>query len=131
MANLLEDVIAFYVDLGLVTALATDAFVDNMPDEPDTCLAVYEFVGGPRPAYSDIATRKIQVMCRAKSQVVARQNAIEFYNAIIPDAQRQDLTVQRWTVVESNTVPSKIKIDTKGRSYYMFDLELTTYIDYN
>lgn len=131
MANLLEDIVSFYTELGLVTALGIDAFVDTMPETPNTCIAVNEYPGGSQPSYADIAVRLVQIVCRDKSAESAREQALDLYNSIVPYAQRQDLTDTRWSLVSPKQTPFKMKVDSQGRTYYAFNLEITTFVDYN
>jgi hypothetical protein len=131
MANLLEDIVSFYIAESLVTGYGVDAFADTMPESPDACVAVYEYLGLPPSPDADISTRSIQICVRNKSANQARKNAVDLYNSINPTEQRQDLTITRWALVAPKQVPFKLKVDTQGRTYYAFNLEVTTYADYN
>lgn len=74
---MLLDDIGDYLSSGGVGTLATDLFLGELPDTPDTCVAVFE-TGGFDPVYTmkqraPVAKRpSIQVICRAKRYDVAR-----------------------------------------------------------
>jgi len=131
MANLMEDVISFYSDLGLTTGYGVDAFVDTMPERPNTCLAINEYQGLPQGFLVEAALRNIQVVNRDVSAEAARKRALDLYNAIRPSEQLQDLTSERWSLIEPKQTPFKLKVDSQGRTYYVFNLEIITYTDYN
>ena len=131
MANLMEDIVSYYTDLGLVEGLGIDAFVDTMPEKPNTCVAIIEYPGFPQVYHTDMAVRCVQVCNRDSSADKARKDAIELYNLILPDVERKDLTDERWSLIAPQQTPVKLKVDAQGRTYYVFNLNITTYVDYN
>jgi hypothetical protein len=131
MANLMEDIVSYYTELGLVSGLGVDAFVDMMPEKPHRCMSVLEYPGLPQPSYTEVATRSVQILNRDPSSEVARERALDLYNGIVPYAQRQDLTNTRWSLIEPKQTPFKLKVDAQGRTYYVFNLEIITFVDYN
>lgn len=131
MANLMEDIVSYYTDLGVVSGLGIDAFVDMMPEKPNTCVAIIEYQGFPQVDHTSMAVRCVQVCNRATSADKARKDALDLYNLILPDVERKDLTDERWSLIAPQQTPVKLKVDAQGRTYYVFNLNVTTYVDYN
>jgi hypothetical protein len=131
MANLMEDIVSYYTELGIIEGLGKDAFVDTMPEKPNTCVAIIEYPGFPQVNHTDIAVRCVQVCNRDSSTSKARENALDLYNFITTDIERQDLTDERWSLISPQQTPVKLKVDAQGRTYYVFNLNITTYVDYN
>jgi hypothetical protein len=61
-----------------IGTLGVNLFWGHMPNTPDTCVVVYEYMGEP-PVYSKDAVEwerpRLQVVCRAKTYVEAMQKA--------------------------------------------------------
>jgi hypothetical protein len=131
MANLMEDIVSFYSNLGLTIGYGVDAFVDTMPEKPDKCLAINEYQGFPQGSLVEAALRNIQIVNRDVSADVARKRALDLYDAIRPSEHLQDLTNERWSLIAPKQTPFKLKVDPQGRTYYVFNLEIITYVDYN
>jgi hypothetical protein len=79
------DSLAQYIAVDLaIGALGTVVFEDSMPDQPDTCIAIYNS-GGAAPALTsgdDTDYPSFQLRSRAADADVARTNLITIYQAL-------------------------------------------------
>ena len=85
---MLDEIGAYLEAQGLGT-LATDLFLGEMPSEPDTCVVVHEYEGGPPVHFMGIAAGtaiweqpRVQVMTRSKSYATARSKAKDAFNKL-------------------------------------------------
>lgn len=129
VADLLADIIDYLAEEGIVRGEGIDAFKDTAPDTPNTLVAVYEYQGGPPALHTNVAQRSIQIVARHKKQSEARAKAQAIYNALSPSATIMSLTTDRWCIVFPKQAPFKIKVDSEQRSYYGFNIGITTYTD--
>ena len=82
--NLLLDLANFYIIYAsdVVTADGVDIFRDNMPDDPNNCVGLFEFEGVPSDV-SDVTNRSVQVMVRNTDYETARIYTWELFNLIL------------------------------------------------
>lgn len=131
--NLLLDLANFYIIYAsdVVTADGVDIFRDNMPDDPNNCVGLFEFEGVPSDV-SDVTNRSVQVMVRNTDYETARIYTWELFNLIFKpedDVRIVDLTSSRWGIISARTNPRFLKRDESGRSVFLFILSIVTYRD--
>lgn len=136
MSDLLLDLVAYFISKDIATAEvdeddvptgdAVDVFRDTMPDGPDSAVAIYEYAGGPITPQIASTVRSIQIVARANSATASKDRAYQFYNSLLSEDGIINLTATRWAVVTLRQVPFKIKIDSRNRIYYGFNVGITT-----
>lgn len=129
MANLNLDIASYIVDQSEATALATDIFVDFSPESPDSCISLYETSPGAPHPFDDVSTRNIQIVARDKNPFTARAKAIAIMKLFRNSEEKLQLTVDRWILSNIRQTPYKLKVDSKNRVYYAFNMFVTTYTD--
>jgi hypothetical protein len=100
--------------------------MDNLPQEGDNALALYEYEGVGSLSQIGSSTRSLQLVVRHKSARAARTKAWELYRSLQSDDGIVYLTTTRWTLIHLRQPPFKLKVDEAGRSYYCFNLSITT-----
>lgn len=125
MRDLLLEIIEYLVAEGMASEKDVDIFKDFTPDQPDTCLIVREYAGGPAPWYSEASQRSVQIVARSKSSQEAMQKAWAAYNKLKPDTSIVDYLGHPCIVHMRNT-PVKTHKDERGRVIYAFNMGVIT-----
>jgi hypothetical protein len=125
MADLLVDFETYFVAKGVASVV----YKDIAPDQPDILVALYEYEGSNPVAQIDGSSRSIQVMVRDVSAAAAKLKIKGIYNSLITEDGILDLTDTRWCTIYLKQPPFKMKVDESNRSYYVFNVAVTTYID--
>lgn len=132
MSLLLEDIIEFLVANKLYDGLAKDAFWDKMPDEPNRCIALFEYQGlEDLPWETDATHRSVQVVCRNSTASGAKTDVTQVYN-LINSCLEEDSRIDfngRFTQTVLRQTPFKIDEDEKNRVTYGFNMGITTSTD--
>ena len=130
--TLLEDIVKYFTDKGLIAGDGVDTFRDFKPEAPDNIVSLHEYKGDPVSMYTDVVHRSVQVVVRNKSAVAAQQLAKALCNSLIADAAmngRVDFTPTRWGQVHIRQAPHKFSQDESDRVLYGFNLGITTTIE--
>lgn len=107
-----------------------DVYHDTMLENPDEAMTIYEYSGAnsPYPAVG-ASLRTFQLVVRSKSAMNARAVCKEAYDLL--SATQDDDGVQnlngRECIVATMQSPFKLKVDDKDRTYYCFNLVVTTH----
>lgn len=125
MADLIVDFRTFFIAQGITDAI----FLDSMLEEPDTAFCIYEYVGATPGAQIAGADRMIQIVSRHTTPAEAKANCSRLYHLLESESGVKHLTPERWGVINLKHPPVKLKVDSSGRTYYFFNLVITTYID--
>lgn len=129
---LLLDIALFLTAAGVVIGDGIDTFRDIMPEQPDTAISLQEYAGDPGSPVDEAVNRSVQVISRSSNADTARQLAKSIY-ATLRAAQRSDgfvqFTVDRWGQVYIRQPPFFFKRDENNRTYYAFNLGITTTIE--
>lgn len=125
MTDLLLDFEAYFVSKGISVAV----FRDNIQDTPDTAIAIYEYQGSNSLPQIGITDRSIQISARDKSATKAKKLAQDLYKLLVTEEGILNLTPERWTMTYLLQPPFKIQVDDKGRTFYGFNITVTTYND--
>lgn len=79
------DALAVYIatDLGIGT-VGVDVFLENMPDQPDSCVMLVDSGGGPPTLTQGDNTDSPswQIMARSRDAATCRQNLLTIYQAL-------------------------------------------------
>ena len=132
MAKILtSDIGTYIVSKGLATALATDVFIDTMPDKPDLCIAVHEYPGVPSQVAS-ADDRSIQIEVRGATYEAARSKIWAIYKAFHdPESDVCEIWISttRWGVFRPRQTPFKLMEDDEKRVYFVFNMGVVTHRD--
>ncbi len=133
MSNpLLLDIVSFLTTKNIVEGDGIDVFRDFTPEEPNSLVALHEYAGDPASLYDTRVHRSVQVIARDPDADVARQKAVEVFKAIQEaqgDDGRVDFTPTRWGQVYLRQPPFFMKRDENNRTYYAFNIGITTTIE--
>lgn len=127
MADLLEDFGAYFSSAGLLSSTAFG--IDHMPDKPASCVAVYEYAGSNGPPQVAGSSRSVQIVVRDESSRAAKMKADEIYRALDVEDGILNLTPERWCAIYLRQTPFKLKVDEQNRTYYAFNVGVTTFND--
>lgn len=117
---LLDDVGAYLAaQVGSLT-LGTNLFLGRMPDEPDTCVALYEY-GGDSPlstmgsdAMPPVEQPRIQILTRAPGYSSSRSLALSCW-AAVEAILNETLSGTRYHRVSANQSPFPLERDSHDR----------------
>ncbi len=129
--TLLEDIVAYLVELGLVEGDGVDIFRDFKPEIPDNIVSLHEYKGDAVSPYTDVVHRSVQVVVRNRSSTEAQALAKRLCQAFMaPDeTMRIDFTSTRWGQVHIRQTPYKFSQDESDRVHYGFNLGITTTLE--
>lgn len=128
MAGLLEELVTYLTEAGLVAGDGEDTFRDFMPSSPDNVVVLYEYSSDPINYYTDSKHRSVQVRVRNTSANEAKRLAKRIYDAFVPQNSvgRVDFTADTWGQVHLRQLPMKLEQDDRDRVHYVFNLGITT-----
>jgi Bacteriophage minor capsid protein len=126
MPDLLADFETYFLAQGITSGAY---FKDTTLDTPSDCVSIFEYAGGG--SYGQIAgtSRSIQIVARDEKATLAKAKASELYKALQTEDGILNLTAERWCTIFLRQTPFKMKVDSQGRTYYCFNVGVTTYID--
>lgn len=125
MPDLLEDFETYFKNNEVTDTI----FRDTMLDSPDEAIAVYEYGGASGLNQVASVDRSVQIVARSKSATTAKERARKLYATLVTEDGILNLTELRWTLLNIRQVPFKMKVDEAGRTYYCFNVGVTTYND--
>ena len=129
---LLLDIILFLKENNIVSGDGVDAFRDFAPEHPDQLVVLQEYGGDPVSLVDPTVHRSVQVLARDKNANTARQKALSIFK-VLQDSCGEDglvhFTSERWGQVYLRQTPFLLKRDQNDRSYYAFNIGITTTIE--
>lgn len=131
MSLLLEDVLEFLIENDICEELGVDAFWDKLPEEPNKCVAVFEYDGLGIEPYEKATHRSVQILCREPSATLAQATAMRIFNLIrdsLDETGRIDYN-GRFTQTTLRQTPFKMGEDETNRVVYGFNMGVTTELD--
>ena len=131
--DLLLDFVNYYLMYAsdVVTADGTDIFRNNMPDDLDNCVGIFEFLG-VSDFTSNVGNRSIQVMLRNTDYDTAKEKIWSLFDLIYKpesDVRIVNLTATRWAIIKARNFPYLLQQDETGRFIFMFIMGVVTYRD--
>lgn len=128
--TLLEVLVAYCTNLGILVGDGEDTYRDFMPESPDYCVVFAEYAGQPPSPFIDAVHRSIQVRVRSKDSTEARRKAVQLYKAFsnTTEERRINFTDELWGQVYVRQPPYKINQDRSERTICGFNLGITTNI---
>lgn len=126
--TLLEDIVTYLTNLGLVVGDGEDAYRDFKPESPDNIVSLHEYAGDPASPFTEVVHRSVQVVVRDQSADAAREKArlLAAAFADVGETRRIDFTATRWGQVYLRQPPFKLSQDEQNRTHYCFNLGITT-----
>lgn len=126
---MLED-IGQYLQDESIAVIGTDLFYNRMVDDPDDCVAIFEYGGSapdhtmnPDPGTAVSETIRVQVLVRSASNASARAKAREIFNKL--DHFDGALSGVNYVYISATSSPFYLKRDERERSYYACNYEVT------
>lgn len=129
--SLLKDIVTYFTTNGAVTGEGVDAFMDFIPEMPDSIVSVTEYKGSPPVPYEELVHRSVQVLVRNKNADAARLKAWELYKLLKTEDEDGVVTFtsERWGQVSLRQTPFRVDTDSSERVSYAFNMGVTTTID--
>lgn len=119
---LVQDVATYLQNNGIGT-LGTNLFVGRLPDEPDTCTAVFAYAGFPMPLHWNGEQPGLQVLVRAPSYVQA-QNLMEQIRGLLHGLSEQTLGTTRYLLVRAKQSPMLLQRDDGDRAIFVCNFDV-------
>jgi hypothetical protein len=117
---LLDDLGTFLDSQVASLTLGTNLFLGRMPDEPDTCVALYEY-GGDVPlnvmggdSMPPVEQPRLQVLTRASGYSSARTLALECWTAV-ESVLNESLSGTLYHRIAANQSPFPLERDSQDR----------------
>lgn len=128
--TLLEALIQYCVDNGVLVGDGDDSYRDFTPETPDTVVTFAEYSSDPVSPFIDCVHRSVQVKSRSRDAEAARVKALQILDVFKSDTEslRVDFSNTLWGQVYIRQTPFKLEQDTAGRVVYCFNLGITTNI---
>lgn len=123
MATLYEDLKGYFLSKALVQQGAI--FSDTMMDQPNSAVAIYEYQGNSTLPQIQSATRSIQIVTRDVNAKTSKDKADALYRSLITEDGILDLP-GRTCMIQLRQTPFKLKVDAAERTYYCFNIGITT-----
>lgn len=134
MANFMDELGAYLIAQGVVTALNTDLFLGYLPDYPDPCLAIRPTSGRPPVKHMGDAAIRYE---RPTAQVVTRGVQDDFQTpfALATSAHAALVKIEaglaagtlsgtKYNSVEALQQPTPLGPDEKGRHRIVFNIAI-------
>ncbi len=127
MSELIDDIKNYLVAQGI--AIATNVFLDSMPDEPNNCITIYEYPG--KPGYVSMTNRNVQISLRNSAYSTGKTLINSIRNLLDDKNPEQIITlnVSRKAVFRALQEPFKLRIDSKKRVIFACNFSVRTVRD--
>ena len=126
--TLLEDIVTYLTNEGVIQGDGIDTFRDFKPETPDNIVSLHEYQGDPVSPYTDVVHRSVQVVVRNKRATEAQKIALAIYKKLLPvdETKKVVFTDSRWGQVHLRQTPHKFSQDESDRVHYGFNFGITT-----
>jgi hypothetical protein len=119
---MLNDIGTYLQDQGVGT-VGTDIFLGLMPDQPDNCIALFEYAGSPPDLHWNGEYPGLQVRVRNKSYAAARTKIGEAMIAL-HGLHEQTLSGTRYLLIRARGSPEVLKRDANNRVELFVNFEI-------
>jgi hypothetical protein len=119
---MLSDIGNYLQDQGIGT-LGTNIFLGLMPDQPDNCIALFEYAGSPPDLHWSGEYPGLQVRVRNKSYAAARTKIGEAMTAL-HGLHEQTLSGARYLLIKARGSPEVLKRDNNNRVELFVNFEI-------
>jgi hypothetical protein len=101
----------------------TDMFLGQMPDQPDNCIALFEYAGSPPDLHWNGEYPGLQVRVRNKSYAMARAKIGEVMEKL-HGLHEQTLAGTRYLLIKARGSPEILKRDASNRVELVLNFEI-------
>ena len=115
--------IGAYLATKSVGTVGTDIFLGQMPDQPDNCIALFEYAGSPPDLHWNGEYPGLQVRVRNKSYAAARSKIREVM-AALHGLHEQTLSGTRYLLIKARGSPEILKRDASNRIELVLNFEI-------
>jgi len=119
---MLSDISTYLKNQGVGTP-GTDMFLGLMPDQPDNCIALFEYAGSPPDLHWNGEYPGLQVRVRNKSYAAARTKIGEAMTAL-HGLHEQTLSDTRYLLIKARGSPEILKRDANNRVELFVNFEI-------
>jgi hypothetical protein len=119
---MLSDIGTYLQSQGIGT-LGADLFLGLMPDQPDNCIALFQYAGSPPDLHWPGEYPGLQVRVRNKSYVAARTKIGEAMTAL-HGLHEQTLSGTRYLLIKARGSPEILKRDNNNRVELFVNFEI-------
>ena len=119
---MLREIGAYLATKGIGT-VGTDIFLGLMPDQPDNCIALFEYAGSPPDLHWNGEYPGLQVRVRNKSYAAARTKIGEAMTAL-HGLHEQTLSGTRYLLIKARGSPEVLKRDNNNRVELFVNFEI-------
>lgn len=103
--------------------LGVDMYLGLMPDQPDNCVALFEYAGSPPDLHWNGEYPGLQVRVRNKSYAVARSKIGEIVQKL-HGLHEQTLSGTRYLLIRARGTPEILKRDANNRVELFVNFEI-------
>lgn len=115
--------IGAYLATKSIGTVGTDIFLGLMPDEPDSCIALFEYAGSPPDLHWNGEYPGLQVRVRDKSYAAARAKIGEVMEQL-HGLHEQMLSGTRYLLIKARGSPEVLKRDANNRVELFVNFEV-------
>ena len=115
--------IGAYLATKSIGTVGTDIFLGLMPDEPDNCIALFEYAGSPPDLHWNGEYPGLQVRVRNKSYAAARSKIGEVIEKL-HGLHEQTLSGTRYLLIRARGSPEVLKRDASNRVELFVNFEI-------
>ena len=115
--------IGAYLATKNVGTVGADLFLGLMPDQPDNCIALFEYAGSPPDLHWEGEYPRLQVRVRDKSYAAARAK-IGTVAALLHGLCEQTLSGTRYLLIKALGAPEILKRDNNNRVELFVNFEI-------
>ncbi len=115
--------IGTYLQSQGIGTLGTDLFLGLMPDQPDNCIALFEYAGSPPDLHWNGEYPGLQVRVRNKSYGTGREKIQRIYE-LLHGLHNQILSGTRYLLIKARGSPEVLKRDTNNRIELFVNFEI-------
>ena len=127
MAGLLDNLIDCAIQNNSAQERAKDIFMDYMPDEQssDFIINLVEYAGTGNAAFTDMSVRSVQVQVRSLDTSIAKEKCWQVFKIFCPESLILEIGLLKM-IAQARSTPTKLSVDSKGRTTYFFNMAVTT-----
>lgn len=115
--------IGTYLQSQEIGTLGANLFLGLMPDQPDNCIALFEYAGSPPDLHWEGEYPGLQVRVRNKSYAMARAK-IEQIRDLLHGLHDKKLSGTRYLLIKARGSPEVLKRDNNNRVELFVNFEI-------
>ena len=117
------EAISGYLEAANIGTVGVDIFLGLLPDQPDNCIALFEYAGSPPDLHWPGEYPGLQVRVRDKSYAAARSKIREVM-AALHGLHEQTLSGTRYLLIKARGSPEILKRDASNRIELVLNFEI-------